>query len=179
MKFRSVFYRSTRNREWQWRRLVITKEKISFSFEGEDLEIDYIPLSDVDYVCEMKDSGESSSLNMSQEGESSLPTLQIATTRDGHNSGRAYYIQTETHEGLADLEAVIQRTVKAAKQREEARNLFRLWQNRVLKVYQAGLMQAFIALTIIAVGIALLAPLPCTTFGRTTCFLLPGRRVLR
>lgn len=134
---------------------MITKEVISFAFEGEEIEIDYIPLSDVDYVCEMKDTGDTNLLgDLSEEGSESLPTLQIATTREGHNSGRAYYVQTDTFENLAELEALLQRNVNAAKQREEARNLFRLWQLRVRKVYEANLMQALIALIITAVSAA-------------------------
>ncbi len=117
--------------------------------------VDYIPLSDVDYINEMKGLGESSlNLELFRDSEGAIdymPTLQISTTLDGYNSGRAYYIQADSMEELARLKHIIQRNSKAAKKRVEARNLFRMWQLRTRKVYDSNLMQAFIALIIAAV----------------------------
>ncbi len=42
----SAFFCST----WQPRRVVITREIISFAFDEDDVELDYIPLADVEFV---------------------------------------------------------------------------------------------------------------------------------
>ena len=46
------------SRRWQPRRVVITKEIISFAFNNDDAELDYIPLPDVEFVKLMQDLGE-------------------------------------------------------------------------------------------------------------------------
>ena len=42
-------------RTWQLRRMIITRDVVSFAFADDDVEIDEIPLSEVDYVIEMKE----------------------------------------------------------------------------------------------------------------------------
>ena len=107
------------NRSWQPRRTVITKEIISFAYITDDLQIDFIPLAEVDYVKEMNDIGEfrrathassrgSSGDITTHEGQGH--TLQIATAKEGHNSGRLYYLQADTHDVMEELKHCIQAT---------------------------------------------------------------------
>ena len=130
---------------------MLTKDVIAFAFKDSEIEIDYIPLADVDFVSEMKNSVDTNLISEDQDDHETLPALQIATTRLGHNSGRAYYVQTNTFEEMAHLQNLLKRLVVLAKQREEASNLFRFWQLRTRKAYESNLMQAFIALVIAAV----------------------------
>ncbi len=109
----------------------------------------------MDYINEMRGLGESSlNLELHTDSEGALdcmPTLQIATTLDGYNSGRAYYIQADSAAELARLKHIIQGNSKAAKKRVEARNLFRTWQLRTRKVYDSNLMQSLVAFIIAVV----------------------------
>ena len=137
--------------------MIITKEVISFAFVKDELEIDYIPLSEVEFIKEMKDIGDRRSsvgqaLVAAEYSKSSTShTIQISTTKNGHNSGRAYYIQIESQEKLESLLEFLQTNSKAARKRLEARNLFRMSQYRVRKVYESYPVQCFIALLIAAV----------------------------
>ena len=88
----------------------MTKEVISFAYEEDEIQIDFIPLAEVDYVKEMSDVGEfrrASSAEMCRD-EDEGHTLQIATSKEGHNAGRLYYLQTETHAEMEQLKRCIQ-----------------------------------------------------------------------
>ena len=100
-------------------------------------------------------------------------TLQIATAKDGHNSGRLYYLQADANEQMEDLKQFIQVfyladlflsweedfwwntefqvNAKAARKRAEARTIFRRWQGRVRKIYESQPFQAIVASFISAV----------------------------
>ena len=138
---------------------MITKEVISFAFVKDEMEIDHIPLSEVEFVREMVDIGERRSSitkiqNMNAEctEKGSAHTLQISTIKDGHNSGRAYYIQIESKEKMDTLLTFLQASSKAARKRLEAQNAFRKTQYRVRKLYESNYSQAFIALLITLVN---------------------------
>ena len=71
------------NRTWQRRRVVETKDEISFAFvDGTEGRIDYIPFAEVKYVKEMKEQ-----ISDDYDTKHELCILQIATAEDGHNSG--------------------------------------------------------------------------------------------
>ena len=141
---------------------MITKEVISFAFVKDEMEIDHIPLSEVEFVREMVDIGERRSSitkiqNMNAECTEKgagvcAHTLQISTIKDGHNSGRAYYIQIESKEKMDTLLTFLQASSKAARKRLEAQNAFRKTQYRVRKLYESNYSQAFIALLITLVN---------------------------
>jgi hypothetical protein len=138
------------------RRIIITKEIISFSFVDADTEIDFIPLDEVDFVKEMKDDVDVNLLNVDhgdQDGsDTALHAIQIATDREGHNSGRDYYIQVSSKDSYDRLSAYLRKSAKAAKKRAEAHTAFRRSQWRVRKVYESKPCQVFVALMISAVN---------------------------
>ena len=74
-------------RSWQPRRVVITREIISFSFAHDDVELDYIPLADIDFVKTMRDSSDGRlKPSPSRQPDAEQQALQIATSRDGYKS---------------------------------------------------------------------------------------------
>ncbi len=103
---------------------------------------------EVDFIKEMKDIGHSGELG---DTSASNYALQLSTVREGHNSGRAYYLQTQSKEALDILMDCLQKNVKAAKKREEAQNAFRRVQTKVRKFYESKFFQSIIALLIGAV----------------------------
>jgi hypothetical protein len=138
------------SRVWQMRRIVITKEEISFAFVGEEAQIDYIPFAEVTYVKEMTDAaGEDHDDEASKKFSYAM---QIATKDDGFNSGRIYYLSTESKEKLDDLISDLSYKAKIARVHAEARTSFRRFQLRVRKRYESRKFQFFMALLILAVG---------------------------
>ena len=144
-------------RTWQVRRIIITKEIISFSFVGEGTEIDYIPLEEVDFVKEMKDDVDVN-IRKVDHGEQDtgdgtrMHAIQIATDREGHNSGRDYYIQVPSKDVYDKLSDHMRKSAKAAKKRAEAQTAFRRSQYKVRKVYESKACQVLVALMISAVS---------------------------
>ena len=143
------------NRSWQKRRLIATKEIISFSFIEEDKQIDYIPLAEVAFVKEMRDTADFNTvLSARSDHDNSNQAehvLQIATDRDGHNSGRAYYVKALTTEDFNKLLRHLNKSAKVARKAAEAKNAFRRTQYRVRIIYESKPFQAIMALMICAV----------------------------
>jgi hypothetical protein len=77
--------------------------------------------------------------------------MQIATRNDGYNSGRIYYLSTETKEALDDLISDLSKKAKVARVQAEARTGFQKFQFRVRKRYESRKFQGIMALLIIAV----------------------------
>ena len=130
--------------------MIITKDKISFAFVGEDKQIDHIPLSEVEFIMEMKD------IAGQEHGEDEggdRHRMQIATLPKGYNSGRTYYIATPTKDSLDHLLKKIKQNSKAAIQRAEAKSLFRKLQLMFRKKYESNFVQGGMALLIGAVRI--------------------------
>ncbi len=137
-------------RQWQQRRVIVTKEKISFAFIGEEKQIDHIPLSEVEFIMEMKD------IAGQEHGEDEVGDrhrMQIATLPKGYNSGRTYYIATPTKDLLDRLLKKLKQNTKAAIQRAEAKSLFRKLQLMFRKRYESNFVQASMALLIGAVRV--------------------------
>jgi hypothetical protein len=137
--------------------VIVTKDTISFAFSNDEAELDFIPLADIEFVKEIKDFSEGLRRNSmpSHNSNSTLgeaqPALQIATRRDGYNSGRSYYLQAEPRDRMDALRERIQANAKAARKREEAANLFRQWQSSTRRVYETNAVQGFVAIIIAAV----------------------------
>ncbi len=143
-------------RIWKARRVVITKDVISFAFINEDIEIDSIPLAEITSVKVIRESdiNTKGSFRILVEDESDEPPLlQISTERDGHNSGRAYYLRSESKETLDSLCDVVRVNAKAARKRAQARTGFQRAQYYVRKMYKAKIIRWTINLFIGAVSL--------------------------
>ena len=118
------------------------------------MEIDYIPLSEIEFVKEMTEVLERrSSIVLDQEDGQSDEShaLQISTIKDGHNSGRAYYLRVESQEKMETLMKFLQKSSKSARRRLEAQSFFRKSQHKARKIYQSNVVQGLIAVLIAAV----------------------------
>jgi len=142
------------NRTWQLRRMVVSRQRISFAYEDEEEEIDYIPLAEVEFITTMRDLGDSNMVPTVDDARTSIDdsnainTMQIATTSEGHNSGRAYYIQPTSKKFFDPLMNFLIKTVKSEKKRAEARTGFQRSQYRVRRIYESLPFQASVALMI-------------------------------
>jgi predicted RNA-binding protein YlxR (DUF448 family) len=165
-------------RTWQIRRIVITKETLSFALLDDDSEIDFIPLSEVICVEEMCGVEEAnadgttrkncSGLNMLQRSMGSeeidqqfeedstsrlfVNAFQIATISDGYNSGRSYYLQADSSDVKQKVIEQLQALSQSARKRAEVKSLFRKFQDHVRQVYTTRIFQGSAALLIIAVS---------------------------
>ena len=79
--------------------------------------------------------------------------MQIATLPTGYNSGRTYYIATQSKDLLDKLISKLKKYAKAERTRAEANSLFRKVQLKVRKRYESNLVQGVMALLIGAVSI--------------------------
>jgi len=131
--------------------VVITKEIVSFAFIGDDQQIDHIPLSEIDFVVDMKDHEIQAGLEATAvQGADDQYKLQIATKKDGYNSGRVYRFATSDRKEFEAIIAELKKLAEAARKRAEAHNLFRKIQFAVREQYEASHVQALMALMIMA-----------------------------
>jgi hypothetical protein len=135
------------------RRVVVTKEEISFAFVGEEAQIDHIPFAEILYIKEMTDAA--SDDHYDEESKKFSHAMQIATRDDGYNSGRIYYLSTESKEALDNLISDLAKKAKSARIQAEARTSFQKFQLGVRERYESRKFQGFMALLIIAVGFSL------------------------
>jgi hypothetical protein len=134
---------------WQNRRVVITKDDIIFAFVGEEAQIDRIPFAEVLYVKEM---AEAATEDFDKEETKKFShAMQIATREDGYNSGRIYYLSTESQEKLHEMMEYLSKKAKTARAQAEARTVFRKFQLKVRKRYDSAQFQGTMALLITAV----------------------------
>jgi hypothetical protein len=132
------------------RRVVISKDKIAFAFVGEEAQIDHIPFAEVLHVKEML---EAAAEEYDDDDASKFRNvLQIATKNDGYNSGRIYYLSTDSQETLQELITDLTKKAKTALKQTEARTGFRKLQRRVRKRYDSTQFQGLMALLIAAVS---------------------------
>ena len=129
---------------------------ISISFVNDDKEIDYIPLSEIEHVKDILEKEKVAHFAISEHERTAANNffaLQISTIRDGHNSGRIYYLRTKSREALELLKSNLKLLIRAAKGRSEAQNSFRRAQQSVRGVYESSAVQVIVALLITAVSI--------------------------
>jgi hypothetical protein len=131
--------------------VVVTKELISFAFVGDENQIDYIPLAEVEFIKEMKDIANASDVGGKSDHEDRF-RLQIATILTGYNSGRAYQLSTSSKASLDSLIDHLSKNAKAARKRAGTKTLFRMLQTKVRKRYESQLTQSLMALMIGAVS---------------------------
>ena len=144
-------------RAWQERRLVVTKECLSFAFVGMDDEIDRIPLAGVDYV-EPYDENETMERDIAQSHQ--YYCLQVGTNISGYNSGRVYNFRTKSKEIYDEILPQVRKLSLDARTRAEATTAFRnnqLVQLKVRKIYDHNLCQGLIACIISGVGVNILS----------------------
>ena len=146
---------------------MVTRDVISFTFAStDDLEIDRIPLYEIEFVSEMKEKMErrssiimngvqsfADSHSQREASNSSFP-LQISTIRGGYNSGRSYYIQADSKESREELILMFTKLAKSARKRHEAHNVFRRVQLLARSVYESFPFQTMVAALILAVRTA-------------------------
>ncbi len=133
---------------WQIRRVVITKEEISFAFVGEEAQIDHIPFAEVLYIKEMTEAvGDDDA-----ERKKFSHAMQIGTRDDGYNSGRIYSLSAASKKEFDDLLCDLQKKAKIARVQAEARTNFQKFQLKIRKRYETGKFQGVMALLILAVG---------------------------
>ena len=151
---RRDFTRILINREffsvWQRRRVVITREVISFAFANNIEEIDRIPLDGVDYIKEGDDLG--SRMNAEEDLSKQHYILQVATNPEGHNSGRTYYLRTCSKAIYSEIFPLLTNFSKTARERALASTHFRRAQLRVRVLYGHIVCQSMFALIIIGVS---------------------------
>ena len=137
---------------WQSRRVVLTKDCISFAFINHFQEIDRIPLSGIDYL--------KTTDNMETEGQEEQDpsqvhfSLLVATNVEGHNSGRSYYLRTSSKKTYDEFIVLLTKYTKTARDRAQASTFFQRVQLAVRKFYTGLICQSFFALIIIGVSSA-------------------------
>jgi hypothetical protein len=135
--------------------VVVTSEKISFALATDEIEMDFIPLQEITKL-EILYSSEGMGGTVGYNGGSQDPELfdtafQIATSPDGHNSGRTYYLRAESRQERQHLLLEWQRLAHEAAHKMEQKTRFRLVQDSVRRVYLSNPFQGFAAALIIAV----------------------------
>ena len=127
----------------------MTKEAIHFAFQGEDLEIDHIPLDEIERInaTASKESDLGAELN-GKEPHATDHAIHITTEQGGHNSGRAYYVRADSKGSLDRLIQCVQSLACEAKKRRDNRGIFQRAQLRVRRVYESAPSRALILLLI-------------------------------
>ncbi len=141
--------------------MVITKDLISFAFVGDDNQIDYIPLAEVEFVKEMQDIANATISDAGGKSDhEDRHRMLIATILTGYNSGRTYQLSTPSKSTLEALLARLSKNAKAARKRAGTKTLFKMLQMKVKKRYDSQITQAIMALMIGAVSAPRAAPRP-------------------
>ena len=135
--------------------MVVTSEKISFALANDEIEMDFIPLHEVTKL-EILYSSEVMGGSVENNGGSQDPKVfdtafQIATSPDGYNSGRTYYLRAESTQERHQILQAWQRLAQEAAHIMEGKTRFRRIQDSVRRVYLSNLFQGFAAALIIAV----------------------------
>jgi hypothetical protein len=108
--------------------------------------IDTIPLAEVEIVKEM------SSLDEEVDRTKFANALMIATSPEGHNSGRTYYLQATSEEHCKRLVHDLTRLASDALRKAEANTRFAESQYLVRNVFQSNLFQLVSACLILGVS---------------------------
>ena len=138
------------NSVWQHRRVVITKDCISFAFVGNDEEVDRVPLSGVDFV---KVFDENISVENHEIQSQNHFCLQVATNPLGYNSGRSYMLRSVSSSSRDEVLVLLSKLSKDAKKRAKAKTGFQKLQLKTKKYYEKDFVQGFIALIIMTVSV--------------------------
>ncbi len=151
------------------RRIVLTKDEISFAFVGGDSRIDYIPFAEVLQVKEMKEAARDNFDGLKDTRFSNV--LQISTISDGYNSGRTYYLSSDSKETLDSLIEFMSKKADAARTQVEARTFSRKVQRSVRIRYESQEFQSVMAILIAAVRAGLGGQTPFSTLDMHADYL--------
>jgi hypothetical protein len=133
--------------------VVLTKEAAHFAFQGEDLEVDHIPLAEIVMINATKDSDLGAELkDKGLESTDTDHTIHITTEPGGHNSGRSYYFRVDSKTSLERLLQSVRSLAREAKKRQDNHNIFQRTQLRVRRVYESAPSRALILLLIALVS---------------------------
>ena len=135
---------------WQRRRVILTKESISFAFIKCIDELDRIPLSEIDYL-KATDEGVPKT-EREQDASDVQFVLQVATNPAGHNSGRSYYIRTPSKETYDEFLRLLTKYTKTARERAQASTFVQRAQLTVRKLYLSVICQSLVAVIIFGVS---------------------------
>ena len=164
--------------EWQQRRVVLTKNSLFFALVDEDLIRDQIPLHEIEDVEIMHeptdledllsrfregrvrrqlDSRRASSASKKSERDvdlqvTKLKVFQIRTIEDGFNTGRTYYVQTESSKECSIFVQHLKAAAASAVRRAKGSTKFQELQNKARRIYECAPFQILAALLIIAVS---------------------------
>ena len=100
-----------------------------------DIYLGIIPFAEVLYIKEMTDAASDDHDDV--ESKKFSHAMQIATRDDGYNSGRIYYLSTESKVEFDDLISDLQKKAKVARVQAEARTSFQKFQLKVRKRYES------------------------------------------
>jgi hypothetical protein len=134
------------DREWQIRRIVITKEIIGFARVGENILIDTVPLAEVESIRDMH------SIDEDVDSAKFLNALMITTIPEGYNSGRTYYLQASSEEHCKRLVTEWLRLATRARFAAEANTKCAESQYVFRKIFDSNSFQLISACLIIAVS---------------------------
>ena len=137
---------------WQPRRVLLTKECVSFAFVGMEQEIDRIPLIGVDFVKAHVETAGMQGDDFNGPLSQDHFCFQIATNPEGYNSGRTYTLRTSSKGLYHEILPLMDKLLKNARRRARATTLFRKFQWKVRKVYSNNLCQSIIAVIIMGVS---------------------------
>ena len=143
-------------RSWGRRRIIITNEIIAFAFVGKEDQVDCIPFAEIELVSKWQDEAISGVSNLLDADacnfqHQTLTALHIATTANGYNSGRHYYLSAQSVADRDHLIETLQHNATVARKRAEAITLFQKVQLAVRRHYDSRAVQYFLAGLIISV----------------------------
>jgi hypothetical protein len=132
-------------RIWQYRRIIVTEDIISFSHEDTDIVIDCILLKEVESVQDM------SIFKSSVDKAKFHNAFMITTTQDGSNEGRIYYLQAETEDECASLSTTLEEMAARARKKAQTESRFRKIQFTANHIYSSRYFRHSTAILILAV----------------------------
>ena len=127
--------------------MCLTKNAIHLAFEGEDREIDYIPLAEILSAHDMDDIDIGIGLELDDDVKIEQGAIHIVTEQGGHNSGREYYLRPNK-ENVETITHMLRHFSRDAKKRRDNFNIFQRAQKKVLFVYESTPSQALVVLMI-------------------------------
>ena len=135
-------------RAWQPRRVIISSESIHFTFQQETTEIDHIPLAEVNGIQEIDHEEVQCDVNEDNGTADKYYVVQIGTTAEGYNSGRAYYLRCDSKKAFDELLEQIRQYAKAAKKKAQAHTLFQSAQCKAKKISSSFVFQSWAVMII-------------------------------
>ena len=131
-----VLQRLNLAREWQERRLVLSKTDLFVTLIGHDVAVERIPLHQVTRVSRMEEAGSFKASN----NVANVIAFNIQTLPDGYNCGRTYTFKVTSEGKFQAWVQELEKAVAAATYADLRKSPIRLWQTRVRRVM---VMQGF------------------------------------